>query len=177
MHRTFVGRWSLVAVCIAAAACSDREKGASSGSASGASAAAKSAALDRFFVATEPAGAKPVKVVVASAKTGDEVTVTGRVGVDVAGRAAFTLVDSSVKACSEIPDPCKTPWDFCCEPSDEFRKESATVEFRDGARVIAAPAVGAHGLDHLGRVVVKGRAEKDPAGNLIVVASGIYLQK
>src|SRR5207237_6745160 len=54
------------------------------------------------------------------AKDQQDVTVVGRVGGRkspwVKGTAAFSIVDRSLKACSERPgDTCPTPWDFCCE--------------------------------------------------------------
>jgi hypothetical protein len=139
----------------------------------------KPAALpESFALASEPAGAKPVKEVIASVKSGDEVLVAGRVGVEGSDRAYFSLVDASLKACSETPmnDPCKTPWDFCCTPSDELKKLAATVEFRDGAALYSGSVLGFRGLDHLKHVVVKGKAEKDAAGNLTIVASGIFVK-
>lgn len=141
-------------------------------------AAPKSSALPASFaLATEPAGAKNVKEVVASAKTGDEVTVVGRVGIDGSDRAYFTLVDLSLKSCKENMDECKTPWDFCCTSADEMPKVTAMVQFRDGANPIATNVLGFQGLDHLSTVVVKGKAEKDATGNLVVAASGIFVRK
>ena len=37
-------------------------------------------------------------------------------------------------------------------------------------------ARGFHGLDHLKKVVVRGTAEKDPQGNLTVVAKGVFVR-
>jgi len=129
-------------------------------------------------LAAEPAGARPVKDVVLAAKTGDEVVVAGRVGVEGSDRAYFTLVDPSLKACSETPleDPCETPWDFCCSPPEELAKVSALVQFRDGTELFPGSVLGFDGLDHLKSVVVKGKAEKDSSGNLTVVAGGIFVK-
>jgi hypothetical protein len=34
----------------------------------------------------------------------------------IEGRAAFSLVDQSLKACSDVEgDDCPVPWDYCCE--------------------------------------------------------------
>lgn len=126
----------------------------------------------------EPAGARSVKEVVAAAQAGDEVVVSGRVGVEGSDRAYFTLVDSSLQACSEtaLNDPCETPWDFCCSPPDELSRLSALVEFRDGAALYPGSVLGFAGLEHLKGVVVKGKASKDAGGNLTVVASGIFVK-
>lgn len=143
-------------------------------------AAANKAQLPAMLaLAAEPPGARPVKDVVREAKSGDEVVVAGRVGVEGSDRAYFTLVDPSLQACSETPleDPCKTPWDFCCTPPDELSRLSALIEFRDGAGLHPGSVLGFDGLDHLKNVVVKGKADKDGSGNLTVVASGIYVRK
>lgn len=169
----FVSGFLLLVAAVSAASCSgDAER-------SGSGAAAKSAIPASFVLASEPAGAKPVKEAVAAAKSGDELVVTGRVGNEGASSAFFTLVDVTVKPCTEMepPDSCPTPWDYCCEPSDEMAKASATVVFRDGARPYAGNLLGVGGLDHLEHVVVQGKAERDSGGNLTIVASGIYVRK
>ena len=150
------------------------------GGASAPAAAASRAALPAgLALAAEPAGARPVKEVVRDAKSGEDVVLSGRVGIEGSDRAYFTLVDPSLKACSETPleDPCKTPWDFCCSPPDELAKLSALVQFREGDALYPGSVLGFDGLDHLKTVVVKGKADKDASGNLTVVASGIYVRK
>jgi hypothetical protein len=37
--------------------------------------------------------------------------------------------------------------------------------------------IGWNGVDHLKTVVVKGRAERDSAGNLTIAASGVFVRK
>jgi len=166
----------LIAVLAGLSACSGSSPAGAAGSASKASLPAGIA------LAAEPAGAKPVKDVVAAARTGDEVVMVGRVGVEGSDRAYFTLVDPSLKACSETPlkDPCDTPWDFCCSPPEELAKLSALVQFRDGGELdghlLQGNVLGFAGLDHLKSVVVKGKAEKDSSGNLTVVASGLFVR-
>jgi hypothetical protein len=53
---------------------------------------------------------------------------------------------------------------------------SIIVEFRDGEAPRHAAAKGFHGLELLKEVVVQGRALKDEAGNVILVASGVHVQ-
>jgi hypothetical protein len=131
---------------------------------------------DAFWLKSEPAGAKPVAEVREKAKTGDQVVVAGRVGGAkepfMKGAAVFTVVDASLKPCT---DECETPWDYCCEPPDRIAKNTITVEFREGASPIKTDARGFHGLDHLKNVVVTGEARKDEAGNLVVVAKGVFV--
>lgn len=129
-----------------------------------------------FALASEPEGAKPVKEIVASAKSGDDVVAVGRVGIEGTEESYFALVDRSLKPCTDMGDECKTPWDYCCTAPDEMAKLSATVEFRDATKRYAGSALGFHGLDHLKEVVVKGKAKKDSAGNLTIVASGIWVK-
>ena len=147
-----------------------------------AGAVAKAALPESYWSTAEPAGARPVAEVKAAAKNGDEVVVVGRVGgerkVFSDTRASFLIVDPALKACGEhgTEDPCKYPWDFCCEDKAAIRAGAATIEFRDGDRVLKADARGFHGLDHLKTVVVRGRAERDSAGNLTVVATALHVR-
>src|SRR5262245_59466740 len=80
----------------------------------------------KYFLASEPTGAKGVQELKQQVKDGDEVVVVGRIGGSVkpfTGRAAFTIVDVSFKPCNEIEgDNCSTPWDYCCDPPDELAK-------------------------------------------------------
>jgi hypothetical protein len=131
---------------------------------------------ETYWLATAPAGAKPVAEVREKVKTGEQVVVAGRVGGAkepfTNGVAAFTLVDASLPPCT---DECSAPWDYCCEPPEKLTKHTITVEFRDGAATIRTNARGFHGLDHLKNVVVTGEARKDDAGNVVIVAKGIHV--
>jgi hypothetical protein len=137
---------------------------------------------ESYYAAVEPAAAKPVGAVKTAAKTGDAVVVVGRVGgerkVFSERRASFLLVDPELKACGEhgFDDPCKYPWDYCCEDKAKLRAGMVTVEFRGANGVLAAAVRGFHGLDHLKTVVVSGRAEKDDAGNVVVVADSVHVR-
>jgi hypothetical protein len=132
---------------------------------------------DSYWLKTAPTGAKPVVEVREKAKTGDQVVVTGIVGGRkqpfTDGAAAFTIVDDSVKKCTM--DECETPWDFCCEPPENLKRSMVIVEFRDGASPLKTSARGFHGLDNMKNVVVTGEAKRDDAGNVIVVAKGVFI--
>jgi hypothetical protein len=95
----------------------------------------------------------------------------------VAGRAALTVIDPSIRACDEGSpmDDCPTPWDFCCDPPEEIAGGTATVELRENGRVLAEDLQGFHGLDHLDTVVVRGTLEKDEVGNMTVVADALHV--
>ena len=60
---------------------------------------------ERFYLASAPPSAQSVSALVAAAKDGDEIVVTGRVGgaqkVFVDGYAAFTIIDARIPACGE----------------------------------------------------------------------------
>jgi hypothetical protein len=160
-------------VLLSASACSRSEPSASP--------PAKSDLPERFALATEPPSPIPVSEARARARTGDSLVVVGRVGgakkVFVDGAALFTLVDPSLPACGEgRADDCHTPWDYCCNDPAELAAHTLTVEFSDGGTLLKQNPRGFHGLDHLKTVVVQGSARKDEAGNLTLVATGIFVR-
>jgi hypothetical protein len=148
-------------------------------------AATPQAAADkgRFLLAAEPAGAKGVRDARKDTKDGDDVVIVGRIGGEkkpwVEGRAAFWVVDSSFKACNEKDDDgCKTPWDFCCDDTDELHKGMATVKVVDDqGKTVAVDARELLGVKELQTVVVKGKAKRDEQGNLTVLASGLFVRR
>lgn len=135
---------------------------------------------ETFFVATPPPSPKSVSEVVASAKDGDQVVVTGRVGgarkVFVDDYAAFSIVDAKIPACSDNEaDECKTPWDYCCETPDTMAANALSVELVTDGKLLKANPRGFHGLDLLKTVVVQGKVAKDSAGNVRVLATGVHV--
>jgi hypothetical protein len=158
--------------------------------AGGASAAAPAAAIPqaaaakgRFLLAAEPAGAQGVRDARKDAKDGDHVVVVGRIGGEkqpwVEGRAAFRVVDAAFTPCSEREgDACQTPWDYCCEDTDDLHKGMATVKVvDDGGKTVPVDARALLGVKELQTVVVKGKAKRDEQGNLTVLASGLYVRR
>ncbi len=135
----------------------------------------------KFLLAEEPAGASNVIEVKAAAKDADEVVMVGRIGGShspwVEGMAAFTVVDPSLKACSDIEgDMCKTPWDYCCEP--DVGAASVLVKVVDeNGQVVQADARKLLNVKELTTVVVRGTAELDDSGKLFVLANGIHVRK
>ena len=130
---------------------------------------------DALSLATEPAGAKPIAEVIAGLTANAAVVARGRVG-EEGNSSYFTLADGSLKACTEMGDECPTPWDYCCTSADDKKLNMATVELRVGGELIEKSVLGFHGLDHLTEVVVTGEAKKDSAGNVTIVASGIWVK-
>jgi hypothetical protein len=135
---------------------------------------------ETFYVATPPPSPKSVSEIVASAKDGDQVVVTGRVGgarkVFVDDYAAFSIVDAKIPACSDNKgDECKTPWDYCCETPDTMKANALSVELVTDGKLLKANPRGFHGLDLLKTVVVQGKVAKDSAGNVRVLATGVHV--
>lgn len=137
--------------------------------------------LGAFVAPAAPAGAKSVLEARKDAAAGATVTVVGRAKDFVNGRAAFTLIDASLRACSDEGDPmedsCETPWDYCCVAPEEVTAACATIELRDANGVIKSGVQGVSGLEHLDTVYVDGVVEKDAAGNMTVVAKSFHVKK
>jgi hypothetical protein len=136
----------------------------------------------KYLLANEPSDAKGVKDVKQSAKNGDEVVVVGRIGGSTApftGRGAFTIVDLSIKPCSEIEgDNCPTPWDYCCEAPDSLAKGTVLVKLVDAAgKTLQDNAKELLDLRELQTVVVRGQTRRDDANSISVLAAGIFVKK
>ena len=135
----------------------------------------------KFVLAEEPADAKTVLEVREEAKDGDDVVIVGRIGGDrdpwVTDRASFLIVDPTLIPCNERKgDNCPTPWDYCCD-SDVLAKSKATIKFVDDAgKTLANDARQLFNVKELQTVVVKGQAKRDEAGNLTVLASGLFVR-
>jgi len=126
----------------------------------------------------QPADAKPVGDVRESAEDGVDVTILGRIGGGanpwVDGRAAFTIVDPKVAPCHPS-EGCPTPWDYCCS-TDQLPKNSAMIKIVDTAGgTVEQDARQLLGVKELQTVVVKGKAKRDEAGNLTVLANGVFI--
>lgn len=138
--------------------------------------------MRKYVLTSEPSGAQEVIAVRESAKDDDEITIVGRIGGSanpwVEGVAAFSIVDPSLKACSDIPgDACEVPWDYCCE-TDKLPGATALVKVVDqNGDVLKADARQSLLLDELQTVVVHGKAKRDAEGNLTVLADSLYVRK
>jgi predicted acetyltransferase len=72
----------------------------------------------KYLLDSEPEGGIGVINIRKEAKDQDEVVIVGRIGGSVVpwveDRAAFFIVDLSLKSCADIgSDNCPNPWDFC----------------------------------------------------------------
>ena len=136
----------------------------------------------KFILTSEPDGAGDVIRVREEAGDGDDIVVVGRIGGSsdpwIAGRAAFSIVDGSLKACSDIPgDNCPKPWDYCCETPNLPSAMALVKVVDEQGETVKADAKGLLGVQELSTVVVKGKAKRDDAGNLTILASGIFVKQ
>tara|TARA_Y100000385_G_scaffold268296_1_gene305197 strand:- start:118 stop:663 length:546 start_codon:yes stop_codon:yes gene_type:complete len=135
-----------------------------------------------YLLSAEPKDATSVIRVREEAASDDEVLIVGCIGGSsnpwIEGRAAFTIVDLSLKSCNDtLEDKCPTPWDYCCE-TDKLPTSSALVKFVDNSnKVLKADPKTLFGVAELSTVIIKGSAQRDDADNLTVLASGIFVKK
>jgi hypothetical protein len=135
-----------------------------------------------IFLKERPADAKPVRAAKESAKKGERVVLTGRIGGRVAPfvaqRSVFLISDPSLKACSERPgDNCPTPWDFCCESRESMAASLATIQILgpDG-KPLKVTAENAGGMKPLTTITVVGTVREVGAGGAFVIdATGIFV--
>lgn len=128
---------------------------------------------------------QPMQVAAAreSVKDNDKVVIVGRIGFGaepwVEDQAVFDLMDSSLKACSDIEgDGCPIPWDYCCEDAKKIAKGRVLVKVVDqSGAVVKTEAPKLLGVKELQTVIVEGTAERNDAGNLVVMATGVYVKK
>jgi hypothetical protein len=134
-----------------------------------------------YLLDSEPPKAADVIAARSDAQDDEEVVVVGRIGGSenpwIDGRAAFSIVDPSLKACSDIEgDGCPTPWDYCCE-TDKLPGATALVKVVDGqGKLVASDARELLGIKELQTVVVRGKAQRDELGNLTILADGVYVK-
>jgi hypothetical protein len=140
-----------------------------------------SAVRDKYILSEEPKDAQPVLTTREKAKDKDDVVVVGRIGGRknpwVKGAAAFSIVDPSLKACSERPgDTCPTPWDYCCEADLSKATLFVTVVDDKTGKTLKEDAREALKLHELDTVVVEGKAQRDKKGNLTIAASKLFVR-
>jgi hypothetical protein len=153
------------------------------GSSNSIAADSKSGGVDKemYLVKTEPAGAKSVREARENVKDGDEVAIVGHIGGGsnpwVEGRAAFWIVDSSIKPCPP-GEGCKTPWDCCCVPKEDLLKAMATIKIIDDqGQTVPMDARKLLGVKESMTVVAHGRAKRDDKGNLTVLTDNLFVRE
>ncbi len=169
----------LAAVCLLA---SCQEK---TGPAAKHTPAAPSAGLSEVLAAAPSGEAQAIRAVRATARPGDEITLSGRIMGNakpfVEGRAVFILGDPGVLTpCNERPgDSCETPWDVCCDTSEDKKAGTATIQIAgaDG-RILKEGLEGVGGLEKLASVIVTGEVAEGSSADLLVVnATAIRVER
>jgi hypothetical protein len=140
-----------------------------------------SSTRSKFILKEEPKDAIGVVDARAKAKDKGEVVVVGRIGGRknpwVKGAAAFSIVDTSLKACNERPgDTCPTPWDFCCEANLPKQTVFVTVVDEKTGQTLREDARESLKLHELDTVVVQGKARRDKKGNITIAASKVFVR-
>lgn len=141
--------------------------------------------LEKFFTEEEITAGEPISVIRATAKPGDEISISGlvmgREKVFVDGRASFILGDpTTITPCNKMPDDhCATPWDACCDSKEVLRKGIASIQILgEEGRVLSGTIKGTKGLKELSTVSVSGTvAEQSTADALIVNATRIHVSE
>jgi hypothetical protein len=134
----------------------------------------------KYVVMTEPAGSIPVGEARDVVKDAEEVVLVGRIGGStepfVDGIAAFTIVDPKVPSCAG-EEGCPTPWDYCCT-QNEVKDNIATVKIVDDqGQPLPRDARELLGVKELNLVVVHGKAQRDAAGNLALLADRVFVKE
>jgi len=137
---------------------------------------APSTALSAVLAAAPTGEPKPIHLIRATAKPGDDITVSGKIMGNekpfVDGRSAFILGDPEVlTACNEDPaDKCTTPWDNCCDSPEDKKRGIATIQIvgADG-RVLKESIEGAGGLVNLAAVTVSGKVAEGSSGDALII--------
>lgn len=136
-----------------------------------------------FFANSKPASAKSVEDVKASAKVGETVTITGRIGGSAdpfaPGSASFTVVGTNLAPCaSDSGSACKTPWDYCRHSKEDIARQIATIQVVDEkGNPLAMNLRGRGGLGELSLVTVVGVVTGNDASGLRVAAKSMYVEK
>ncbi len=136
-----------------------------------------------YLLEQEPANVSGVIAMMGSAADEEQVAVVGRIGGSampwVEGRAAFSIVDLSLKSCLECDsEGCPKPWDFCCSGSEQLASSTALIKVvDDDGNLLKVDARKLLPVSELSTVVVAGTARRDDAGNLTVLAEGLFVRE
>jgi hypothetical protein len=134
---------------------------------------------DAYKLEEQPKDAHDVIALRKEAEDQQDVVVVGRIGGRpnpwIKGTAAFSIVDRSLKPCNEIEgDTCKTPWDYCCESN--LPKATVLVMFVDeDGKIVKQDARELLGVKELDTLTIVGKAKRDKAGNVTVMASKVFV--
>jgi hypothetical protein len=109
-------------------------------------------------------------------KAGDKVTVTGKIMGNlnpfVDGRAAFILGDpSKLTSCDLMEeDPCKDPWDVCCETTKDIAAATLNIQIVDANGMVFKTGLkGINGLKELSKIIVEGTVADGSTENTMTI--------
>lgn len=131
-----------------------------------------------LFLDTAPQGLKPIAEIKSDAKKGDsvvfQVVVGGNLNPIVTGRGAMAVIASDLQnKCTNGDDHCKTPWDYCCVPSEDKKINMASVQVTDDAGKVLAVDLESK-IKPLDTLIIKGIVSH-PGQSLVIRAQGIYI--
>jgi len=115
------------------------------------------------------------------AAAGDTVRFVARVGgradCFVPAAAVMVVADPVLEDCIQKGDGCPKPWDYCCEPRERIKANTATVRVVDASGLpIAETMEGMGGIAPLKTVEILGTvAETGPDGLFVVDAKRIFV--
>ncbi len=171
---------TILASIIALGGCGQSEAPASGSTSSNGTTAPAGLFADRSIAEGETlAGIGEVKKTAATGETVRFVArVGGRAACFVPGSAVFIVADPILEDCIQKGDGCPKPWDYCCEPKERLRANTATVRLVDAAGTpLAGTAEGLGGLAPLLTIEVLGTvSESGPEGLFVVDATQVFVR-
>jgi len=133
-----------------------------------------------WVLTSAPGEAQSVADAKVSAKEGDTIVLSGRIGGRkeplTSGSPVFIVMDLAIPHCGDNPDDaCRTPWDYCCETPAVIIANSATIQIVDQTGKPVSESPDAHGLAALDKVIIVGTVGPRPNADILTVqATGIY---
>jgi hypothetical protein len=175
--KTYISTLLITALAVVTVGCSDSSQ-------SGDAVSATPAAVDgsEYLLADEPDEAVGVIEARETAEDGAPIVVVGRVGGAtnpwVEGRAAFTMIDASMVVVEGGEDDAEGELclEDCCAEDRAACTTLVKVLGADG-KVVAADSRQLLGLSADDTIVVRGKANKDAAGNFAVIADGVFVRR
>jgi hypothetical protein len=142
----------------------------------------RSTERSKYLLSNEPDGAIGVIAARAAAHDGDPIVVVGRIGgianpwID--GRAAFMLLDASIKL---VPEGTESKAGAMCTgdccASERARNMTLVKLVDENGRLLTVDARQLLGVNANDLVVIRGKTNKDDSGNLIVLANGVFIRR
>lgn len=136
----------------------------------------------KYLLAEEPEEARGILEFREQEPDASEVVLFGRVGglteTWSPGAAAFVMCDPSSAVAADQGHVCKDGCAFCKKTKQDGLESTAIVQFTDASgKVLPIDARQLFALEEKQTVVVRGTANVDSLGNLVVSANGIYIRR